>query len=42
MRRSSLRLVVVSVLACWVVGFVVMALYARSRAWTEDGVARAG
>ena len=42
MRRSSLRLVVVSVLACWVVGFVVMALYARNQAWTEDGVARAG
>ena len=42
MRRSSLRLVVVSVLACWAFGLVVSLLYGRSQAWTEDKVRRDG
>jgi two-component system sensor kinase ParS len=42
MRRSSLRLVVLSVLACWAVTFVVLILYARSQSWTEDNVRRGG
>ena len=42
MRRSSLRLVVFSVLACWAIGFVVLVLYGRSQEWTEDKVRRDG
>ena len=36
MRRSFVRLVVFSVVACWVVGFIVLALYSRSRSWTDE------
>ena len=36
MRPSFVRLVVVSVLASWVVGFVVIFLYSRSRPWTDE------
>lgn len=42
MRRSSLRLVIFSVLVCWAVGFVVLVFYGRSQAWTEDKVRRDG
>jgi len=42
MRRSSLRLVFFSVLACWAIGLVVLVLYGRSQAWTEDRVRRDG
>ena len=42
MRRSLLRVVVFSVLACWAVGFVVLVLYGRKQAWTEDNVRRDG
>ena len=42
MRRSSLRLVIFSVLACWAVGFVILVLYGRSQEWTEDKVRRDG
>lgn len=36
MRRSFVRLIVRSVLICWVAGFALMVLYARSRSWTEE------
>lgn len=36
MRRSFVRLVVGSVLACWAVGFVVLALHSRSQSWTDE------
>ena len=36
MKRSFLRLVVVSVVTCWVVGFAVVALHSRSRSWIEE------
>lgn len=36
MRRSFVRLVVGSVLACWVVGFIVLAMYSLSRSWTDE------
>ena len=36
MRRSFLQLVVVSVLATWSIGFIVMAIYGRTLSWTEE------
>jgi signal transduction histidine kinase len=36
MRRSLVKLVVVSVLACWAAGFIAMFLYARSLSWTDE------
>ena len=42
MRYSLRRLVLLSVLACWMAGIVVLAVYVRSQAWSEDRVRRAG
>ena len=42
MRRSSLRLIISSVLAGWAIGGVVLTLYVQSREWTEDKVRRSG
>ena len=42
MRRSFVKLVVSSVLACWAVGFVAMALYARNQSWTDERARRDG
>ena len=36
MMRSSIRLVVFSVLACWAIGFVVLLFYGSRQAWTEE------
>ena len=36
MRRSLVRLVVVSVLVCWAIGVVAMVLYSRSRSWIDE------
>lgn len=42
MRRSFVRLVIGSVLTCWAVGFVVVALYSRSESWTDERAQRDG
>ena len=42
MRKSLVRMVVFSVLACWVLGYVALAFFVRSRVWDEDKVRRAG
>lgn len=36
MRRSFVKLVVSSVLACWAIGFVAIVLYARNQSWTDE------
>mgnify|MGYP001812623450 CR=1 FL=1 len=36
MRRSFVKLVVSSVLACWAIGLVAMVLYARNQSWTDE------
>lgn len=36
MRRSFVKLIVSSVLACWALGFVAMALYVRNQSWTDE------
>ncbi|MEL6543528.1 MAG: ATP-binding protein [Myxococcota bacterium] len=42
MKRSFLRLVISSVLACWVLGFVAAAVYAKSVTWSESRARAAG
>jgi signal transduction histidine kinase len=41
-RRSFVWLVVTSVVACWVLGLVVLALYVRNLVWTEEKARSAG
>ena len=42
MRRSFIRLIAGSVLACWAIGFLVLFSYARSQSWTEERARRDG
>lgn len=42
MRRSFVRLIVSSVLACWAISFAVLVIYVLSRSWTRDQARRAG
>jgi signal transduction histidine kinase len=41
-RRSFIRLIIGSVLACWAIGFLVLFSYARSQSWTEEKARRDG
>ena len=36
MRRSFIRLVVLSVLASWAIGFAVLLVYSQARTWTPE------
>ena len=36
MRRSFVKLIVGSVLACWAIGFVAMFLYVRNQSWADE------